>query len=131
MNSLMWYGYGPRFAYEYKSKWSVGSWPLVHVCGGIDPLTLQPRIAKGIIAVGDIAVGVLAIGGVALGLFTVGGASFGLLMAIGGAALGIGISIGGLAVGSIAIGGAAVGFLYAEGGAAFGPDVIDAIFRRG
>jgi len=56
MNSLMWYGYGPRFAYEYKSKWSIGSWPLVHVCGGINPTTLQPRIAKGIIAIGDIAV---------------------------------------------------------------------------
>lgn len=115
MNSLLWYGYGPRLAYEYKSSWAIGSWPLVHVCGGVDPVTMRPRIAKGIIAIGDIAVGVLAIGGVACGLFSIGGASLGLLAAVGGAAIGAGCSIGGFAVGSIAIGGVAIGFYNALG----------------
>ena len=115
------YGYG----YEYKSSMSIGAWPLIHVCAGVDPATLRPRVAKGVIAIGNIAVGALAIGGVACGLFTLGGASIGLLLAVGGAALGLGLSVGGFAVGSIAIGGAAVGFAYAIGGAAFGPAVID------
>ena len=116
-----WYGYG----YEYKSAMSIGGWPLVHICGGIDPLTMRMRIAKGVVAIGNVAVGVLAIGGLACGLFTVGGASIGLLLAVGGAAVGFGLSVGGFAVGSIAIGGAAIGFVYAIGGGAFGPAVID------
>ena len=116
-----WYGYG----YEYKSSTTIGGWPLVHVCAGIDPVTLRPKIARGIVAIGNVAVGVLAIGGLACGLFTVGGGSIGLLLAVGGAALGLGVSVGGFAVGSIAIGGAAVGFVYAVGGAGFGPAVID------
>jgi len=118
-----WYGYG--YGYEYKSSTTIGGWPLIHVCAGIDPVTMRPRIARGVVAIGNIAVGALAIGGVACGLLTVGGASIGLLLAVGGAALGLGVSVGGLAVGSIAIGGAAVGFAYAIGGAALGPAVID------
>jgi hypothetical protein len=116
------YGYG----YEYKSSLTIGGWPLVHVCSGIDPVTMRLRIAKGVIAIGNVAVGVLAIGGLACGLITLGGGSIGLLLAIGGAALGLGISVGGFAVGSIAIGGAAVGFMYAIGGVAIGPVVLDA-----
>ena len=118
------YGYSGSLygiGYEYTSSATIGGWPLLHVAGGIDPVTLRPRIAKGIVAIGDVAVGVLAIGGLACGLFTVGGASIGLMVAVGGAALGCGVSIGGVAVGSIAIGGAAVGFLHAVGGAVFVP----------
>ena len=118
-----WYGYG--YSYEYRSSTTLGGWPLIHVCAGIDPITMRPRIAKGVVAIGNVAVGVLAIGGLACGLFTVGGGSIGLLLAVGGAALGLGVSVGGFAVGSIAIGGAAVGFAYAVGGGAFGPAVID------
>ena len=118
-----WSGYG----YEYKSPITIGSWPLVHVCSGVDPATMRLRVAKGVIAIGNVAVGILAVGGVACGLFTVGGASLGLLAAIGGVGLGLGVSIGGVAVGSIAIGGAAVGFVYAIGGAAVGPAVIDGL----
>jgi hypothetical protein len=119
--SYGWYGYG----WEYKSSVMIGTWPLIHVCAGVDPVTMRPRIAKGVIAIGNIAVGGLAIGGVACGLVTLGGLSLGLLAAIGGAALGLGLSVGGFAVGSIAIGGAAIGFVYAIGGGAFGPAVID------
>jgi hypothetical protein len=119
------YGYGPGF--DYKSSITVGGWPLVHVCAGVDPDTMRPRIAKGVIAIGNISIGVVAIGGLACGLITVGGASLGLLLAVGGAAFGAGLSIGGLAVGSIAIGGAAIGFQYAVGGVAIAPAALDSM----
>jgi hypothetical protein len=111
--------------FEYRSPITIGSWPLLHICAGIDPVTMRPRVAKGVIAVGQIAAGGLAIGGLACGLLTIGGASFGLLFALGGAAIGLGLSVGGFAVGTVAIGGAAVGLSYAIGGAAFGPATID------
>jgi hypothetical protein len=115
----------PILGYEYRSSATIGGWPLVHICAGVDPVTMRPRIAKGVIAVGHIAVGGIAVAGVACGLVTLGGLSVGLLLALGGAALGVGVSIGGLAVGSVAFGGAAIGFSYAIGGGAFGPAVID------
>jgi hypothetical protein len=111
--------------FEYRSGASIGSWPLIHVCLGIDPVTMRPRVARGIVAIGNIAVGGIAIAGLSCGLVTVGGLSCGLLVALGGAAVGLGLSVGGLAVGSIAIGGAAIGFVYAIGGAAFAPAIID------
>jgi hypothetical protein len=111
--------------FEYKSPATIGSWPLLHICAGIDPITMRPRAAKGVIAIGNIAFGGLAIGGLAVGLISIGGLSVGLAFALGGAALGLGLSVGGFALGSVAIGGAAVGFKYAIGGGAFGPAVID------
>jgi hypothetical protein len=116
---------GAAIGFEYRSKVEIAGWPLVHLTGGLDPVTLRPRVARGIIAIGNIAIGVFAVGGLAVGLVTFGGASLGLLFALGGAAIGVGVSIGGLAVGSFALGGAAVGFSYAIGGAAFGPATID------
>jgi len=113
------------YGYEYKSELSIGSLPLVHICTGVDPVTRRPRVAKGVIAIGNLAMGVFAMGGLAVGLFSLGGLSLGLLAALGGAAVGAGFSVGGLAIGSVAIGGAAIGFSYAMGGAAFGPAVID------
>lgn len=111
--------------FEYKSRINIGSWPLIHICAGMDPETMRPKIARGILAVGNIAVGVVAIAGLACGVVAVGGASFGLVLALGGAAVGLGISVGGVAIGSIAVGGAAIGFFYAIGGGAMGPAVID------
>jgi hypothetical protein len=121
MTARYWYGGGFGYGIEYKSSIAVGGWPLLHIAGGVDPATLQPRIARGIIAIGNVAVGALAIGGVACGLITIGGASIGLLAAIGGAAIGLGLSTGGFAFGTIAIGGVAVGVDYAIGGVAVTP----------
>jgi hypothetical protein len=112
--------------FEYRSKIEIGGWPLVHICMGIDAATRRPKIARGVIAIGNVAVGGLAIGGVALGLCTLGGVSLGLFAAIGGCAIGMGLSLGGLAVGSVAIGGLAIGGLHAVGGQAIAPSVIDA-----
>jgi len=120
-----WYG-GYGWGFEYASSQRIGDWPIVHVCSGVDPITMRPRVAKGVIAIGNIAVGVLAIGGIACGLVTLGGVSLGLLFALGGLAIGVGLSMGGVAVGSIAVGGVAAGLVYAIGGAAFGPAILDA-----
>ena len=116
---------GSVLGFEYRSSGTFRGWPLVHVCMGMDAVTMRPKVAKGVVAIGNIAIGGLAVGGVALGLLAVGGASLGLAFALGGAALGLGLSVGGFAVGSIAFGGAAIGFVYAIGGGAFGPAVID------
>lgn len=113
------------YGFEYKSSAMLGTWPLVHICAGVDPVTMRPKVARGVIAIGNIAIGGLALGGLTVGLITLGGLSVGLVCAIGGAALGFGLSIGGFAFGSIAVGGLAIGLKYAIGGAAFGPSVID------
>lgn len=111
--------------FEYRSAATIGGRRLIHICMGVDPVTMRPRVAKGVIAIGNVAVGGVAIGGLACGLVTIGGASVGLACALGGAAVGLGLSVGGLAIGSIAVGGAAIGFVHAIGGAAFGPSIID------
>jgi hypothetical protein len=113
------------FGFEYRSRVSISGLPLVHICTGMDPATMRPRVAKGVIAIGNLAVGGIAIGGLSCGLITIGGVSLGLVAALGGAAVGLGLSVGGFAVGSVAFGGAAVGFRYAIGGGAFGPAIID------
>ena len=114
------------YGFEYRSATTIGSWPLIHVCAGVDPVTMRPRVAKGVLAIGNMAVGAVAIGGLACGLFALGGLSFGLLFALGGVAIGLGVSLGGVAAGFVAIGGVAIGLSYAIGGAAFGPATIDA-----
>jgi hypothetical protein len=122
------YGY----AYEYKSALTIAGWPLLHISGGVDPVTLRPRIARGVIAIGNMAVGMLAIGGVACGLISIGGCSLGVLGAVGGVALGFGLSVGGVAVGAIAIGGVAIGVVSAVGDVAYSVplDLLAAISRR-
>lgn len=113
------------YGYEYRSPITVVGWPLIHVCAGVDPMTMRPRVARGVVAIGNVAVGGVAIGGAACGVVCIGGASLGLLCALGGVAVGAGLSVGGLAIGSVAIGGAAVGFAYAVGGVAIGPAIVD------
>src|SRR5207247_1226680 len=66
---LWWFGR----SYEYRSQMTIGSWPLLHIVAGFDPLTMRPRIARGIVAIGPISVGAITVGGVSAGLITVGG----------------------------------------------------------
>ena len=109
--------------YEYRSETRIAGWPLVHIAQGIDPETGRPRVARGIIAVGNVALGVFAIGGLAAGVFSLGGVSLGLL-ALGGVALG-GVAAGGLAVATfLALGGVALSLEYAIGGLAIAPHTI-------
>lgn len=99
--------------YEYISPVKVFGLPLIHV-----RLGFGPRLAKGIIAIGDCAVGVVAIGGCSFGLISLGGVALGLLLALGGVGVGL-FALGGLAVGGFAVGGCAIGQWLAAGGGAF------------
>jgi hypothetical protein len=47
---------------------------------------MRPKIARGVVAIGNIAVGAVAIGGLACGLLAVGGGSMGLCLLVGGGA---------------------------------------------
>ena len=110
------------FGYEYKSKKQIFGMPLVHIAQGIDPATGRPRVARGFIAIGNVAIGVFALGGVSLGVFSFGGMGLGIF-AFGGLALGILLGMGGMAIGAVAIGGFAAGYI-ALGGAAYGIHAI-------
>jgi hypothetical protein len=81
---------------DFKSQQMLFGLPWVHVATGVDPVTGKKRIARGIIAIGDVAIGFLALGGVALGGVAMGG------LAVGG------ISLGGMSVGLLALGGLAI-----------------------
>jgi hypothetical protein len=106
---------GPR-GYEYRSQATLFGLPLIHVAGGRDPATGQRRVAKGVIAIGDLAVGGLAIGGCSLGIISIGGCAFGLF-SLGGLAVGMLVAFGGLGIGGLALGGIAIGILAVGGGA--------------
>jgi len=112
------------FSYEYRSERELFGLPLVHIVYGlgVNPLTGRIRVAKGIIAIGNIAVGGLAIGGLSLGVVSFGGLALGLA-AFGGMAIGLLLALGGMAVGFIAIGGGALG-CYALGGGAWGTHAL-------
>jgi hypothetical protein len=100
-------GRGRSVGFEYMSSARLFGLPLVHIAMG-PQADGRKGVAKGIIAVGDVAFGlVFALGGFAVGGISAGGLSVGLL-AVGGCALG-GVTIGGLAVGLLAFGGLAIG----------------------
>lgn len=115
--------HGVYWGREYKSKKQWFGLPLIHVAQGIDPETGRPRVAKGIIAIGNVAKGVIAIGGLAMGGLTFGGLSLGVF-AIGGLSLGL-IALGGCALAVfLAMGGFAASLYYAIGGFAIAKHVI-------
>ena len=87
--------------YEYISPVKVFNLPLIHI-----RLGYGPQVAKGIVAIGNLAVGVVAIGSCSLGVISLGGLCLGLLLALGGVSFGL-IALGGLAVGGFAVGGCA------------------------
>jgi hypothetical protein len=104
---------------QYRSSVRLFGLPVIHVTTG-EIVDGRPHrgIAKGWIAIGDIAFGLLfAAGGVAVGGVAVGGLAGGVLT-VGGLAVGLG-AVGGLAIGGLAAGGAAFGWSAAFGGLAF------------
>ncbi len=115
------YGY-PN--YEYKSETEFFGLPLIHIAQGYDLQTGMPRVAKGVIAIGNIAIGGLALGGLSLGIVSLGGASFGIF-SLGGLAVGILAALGGVALGGfLAVGGFALSLMYALGGLALAPHFL-------
>ena len=111
---------------EYRSEASFLGLPLVHVHFGPRARGQRRRVAKGWIAIGDLALGLVAFGNLALGVFALGGMSLGLFC-FGGVAAG-GIALGGVALGFAAVGGLSAG-LYSFGGLAWGLHVIDETTR--
>ena len=119
---------------DYRSRATLFGWPLVHVATGLDPVTRRKRIARGIIAIGDIAQGVVAFGGLAMGGLAFGGLSLGLiafggcalgLVALGGLGVALAIAVGGLAIAPLALGGQGIGY-YVFAAEGTGVHVFDA-----
>lgn len=102
--------------YEFISKTKIGNIPLVHINIGYGLRNI--RVAKGVLAIGNIAKGVFSFGGIAIGLFAFGGLALGLI-SLGALALALLLSIGGISIGSLTIGGIAIG-IFAIGGFALG-----------
>jgi hypothetical protein len=103
---------------HYRSNTQLLGLPLIHVAVGPAAGSAGVRgIAKGWIAIGDIAFGIVfALGGLAVGGLSVGGLSVGVL-ALAGVSIGI-WSVGGLALGVFALGGGAIAVVAANGGLA-------------
>lgn len=105
-------------SYEYRSKRTVCGLPLLHI-----NLGRGKKMAKGIIAIGNISLGVISVGILSAGLCSFGIVAAGLL---GIAVIAAGLfSIGAVAVGGIALGAIAVGYL-AVGALSFGVYAIGA-----
>lgn len=79
--------------YEYKSKREFFNLPLIHINIG-----RGIHVARGIIAIGNIAMGFLSIGAIALGGLCIGALSLGLV-SLAGIAIGLLLSTGGIAIG--------------------------------
>ena len=121
--------YGPMlWGYEYNSQAELFGLPLIHIAGGVNRRTGLPRVAKGIIAIGNFAIGLIAIGGIAFGGLTIAGIGLGIFI-LAGIAIGV-FAFGGIAVGVLlAVGGIAISFGYAFGGLAISiNDVLDYFF---
>ena len=84
--------------FEYRSKEEINGWPLIHINIGTNPETGWPRVAKGVVAIGNTAFGVVSIGVAAFGMVTL--AVFGLGV----------VSLASLAVGIVALGAVALGY---------------------
>ena len=93
---------------EWSTKKHLFGLPLVHIAWGYDPETGNKRIARGIVAIGEVAVGGIAIGGISLGGIAVGGISVGLASA-GGIALALWLAWGAVSVGMQPYGVVAIG----------------------
>jgi transcriptional regulator with XRE-family HTH domain len=101
------------YHYEYKSKRTWFGLPLVHINIG-----RGMHVAKGIVAIGNIAIGVFSLGLIALGGICLGALGAGLV-SMAGLAIGLLLAAGGLALGTLAMGGVAVG-IFAIGGLSIG-----------
>lgn len=120
------WGYrGMYWSYEHRSEDELWGLPLLHIARGINPETGLPRVAKGIVAIGDFAVGLVAIGGFAVGGLAIGGIALGILT-LAGIALGV-AAVGGVALAIyLAVGGVAVSLVFALGAVGVGDHVISA-----
>lgn len=103
---------------RHTSSWRIANLPLLSIAMGADAERGESHgVAKGWVAVGDVAWGgLVAVGGVAIGPFSMGGVAVGLV-SLGGLTAGA-VTLGGVALGWLAIGGLAVAWQFAVGGLA-------------
>ena len=92
--------------FEYRSTRTLWGLPLIHIAH--DAGGERMALARGIVAIGDMAVGLVAIGGFAFGGVTMGGMTVGVI-SLGGLAAGLLLAIGGMAFGGFAAGALAFG----------------------
>lgn len=112
-------------SYEFKSKTKIGNLPLVHINIGFGH-----HVAKGVIAIGNIAFGVLSLGFLSFGVLSLGILAIGLValatFAIGALSFGA-FAVGLMAFGAISYGvisyGAVAGGMYSIGAASFGSEI--------
>jgi transcriptional regulator with XRE-family HTH domain len=93
-----------RGSFEYKSKKMIGNLPLVHINYGFGH-----HVAKGVIAIGNIAIGIVSIGLISVGVLAFGLLAIGIL-ALGTFAAGL-LSFGSMAIGLMAFGALAYGII--------------------
>ena len=108
-----------RSNFEYRSEQEINGLPFVHINIGINPETGKPLVAKGAVAIGNIAFGVVSIGVAAFGIVTL--AAFGLGV----------VSLAALAIGVIALGPMAFGYTFALGVVAISAEHAVGIFASG
>ncbi len=89
--------------FEFRSKEEINGLPIIHINIGTNPETGRPLVAKGVVAIGNIAFGVVSIGAAAVGVVTLAGIGLGV------------ISLAGFAIGIIALGAVALGYEFALG----------------
>jgi hypothetical protein len=89
--------------FKYRSKREINGWPLININLGTHPESGQPLVAKGVIAIGNIAVGIVSIGALAFGIVTLAGVGLGI------------VSLAGIAIGITALGAIALGYEVALG----------------
>ena len=89
--------------FEYRSKEEINGWPLIHINLGTHPETGRPLVAKGVVAIGNIAIGIVSIGAAAFGVVTLAGFGLGI------------VSLAGMAIGIVALGAIALGYEVALG----------------
>ena len=89
--------------FEYRSQEEINGWPIIHINLGTHPETGRPRVAKGVVAIGNIAFGIVSIGAAAFGI-----------VALGAFGLGI-VSLAAFSLGIIAFGAVAMGYEFALG----------------
>jgi hypothetical protein len=90
--------------WEWKSRSNIGGIPLVHVAFGWDLQKGTPRVARGIIAIGQFGIGVITIAQFGIGLLFALGQFAAGSFAIGQFAAGIFFALGQFAAGINAVG---------------------------
>ena len=105
--------------YQYTSKTKIAGIPLVSI--RFSRQLGRDGIAKGIIAIGNVAIGVISLGACSFGIISFGSIAVGLL-AIGALAFGL-AAWGAVAIGVVAFGASAMG-IYSAGASAWGQETV-------